>query len=55
MGSRTGLDAMDKRIIACPCRESDAGSSIVQPIAGQWITFYSFFNILVHLLVSVVE
>jgi hypothetical protein len=33
MGPRTGLDAMEKRRIFCPCQESRPGSSVFQPVA----------------------
>jgi hypothetical protein len=32
VGYRAGLDALEKRIISCPCRESNSGLSVVQPI-----------------------
>jgi hypothetical protein len=32
MGPRTGLDAMEKRKIFCPCQKSRPGSSVFQPV-----------------------
>jgi hypothetical protein len=41
MGSRAGLDAVEKRKIPSPRRESNPGTSIVQPVAN-WATSVLF-------------
>jgi hypothetical protein len=33
VGTRAGLDAVDKRNISCPCRKSNPDSSVVLPVA----------------------
>jgi hypothetical protein len=32
VGPRAGLDAVERRIISCPCQKSNPGSSVVQPV-----------------------
>jgi hypothetical protein len=34
VGLRADLDAVEKRIICCPCQESNRDSSDVQPVAA---------------------